>query len=246
MSDRPDYYKILHVQPDAPTEVIKASFRTLMRRLGMHPDLGGEHDRAALINEAFQTLNDPVTRALYDESRREHETAPRSRNPEPGTRHPEPGTRHPEPGNPEPVVPSVCTFCRTPYHWADAEDPDASCSCCGAALCPVQRRLNDTESRRAIDRLPRNLRITFVPASAKEKVCKGITQDISLNGLRFVSRLHMPEGERLIIETDFCSAIGVVRSIHLHRAEPDEWEYGVEFLTMRVKRQRGSLIWTVA
>jgi L-aminopeptidase/D-esterase-like protein len=35
MSQRPDYYKLLHVQPDAPDEVIKASYRTLMQRLGI-------------------------------------------------------------------------------------------------------------------------------------------------------------------------------------------------------------------
>ena len=42
------------------------SYLTLMRRLKMHPDLGGDHARAALINEAFATLVDPVRRAAYD------------------------------------------------------------------------------------------------------------------------------------------------------------------------------------
>jgi DnaJ-class molecular chaperone len=51
-TNRRNYYRILHVQPDAPTEVIKSSYRTLMQRLKMHPDLGGDHSEAALINEA--------------------------------------------------------------------------------------------------------------------------------------------------------------------------------------------------
>src|SRR4030095_16101464 len=66
MENRHNYYRILHVQPDAPTEVIRASYRTLMLRLGMHPDLGGDHWNAALLNEAFATLVDPVKRAQYD------------------------------------------------------------------------------------------------------------------------------------------------------------------------------------
>jgi curved DNA-binding protein CbpA len=32
----------------------------------MHPDLGGDHEHAALINEAFATLSNPLKRAEYD------------------------------------------------------------------------------------------------------------------------------------------------------------------------------------
>jgi hypothetical protein len=48
----PDYYAILHVDPAAPAEVIRASYRTLMQRLGAHPDLGGDHETAAQLNMA--------------------------------------------------------------------------------------------------------------------------------------------------------------------------------------------------
>ena len=58
MDNRRNYYRILHVQPDAPTEIIKSSYRTLMQKLRMHPDLGGDQWNATLINEAYQTLMD--------------------------------------------------------------------------------------------------------------------------------------------------------------------------------------------
>jgi|GEM_PF-3250346 len=61
-----DYYQLLHVQPDAPTEVIKASYRVLMQKLKLHPDLGGDNIHAALVNQAFDTLTDAVKRAEYD------------------------------------------------------------------------------------------------------------------------------------------------------------------------------------
>ena len=48
--NRRNYYRVLHVQPDAPIEVIKASYRALMGPLRHHPDLGGDHETAALIN----------------------------------------------------------------------------------------------------------------------------------------------------------------------------------------------------
>ena len=69
MKDHADYYDILHVRPDAPTEIIKSSYRTLMQRLKQHPDLGGDHEHAARINKAYATLSDSGSRAAYDRQR---------------------------------------------------------------------------------------------------------------------------------------------------------------------------------
>ena len=69
MSRLRDYYRILHVQPDAPTAIISASYRTLMQQLRNHPDLGGDHENAVLLNEAHAVLTDPERRAAYDASR---------------------------------------------------------------------------------------------------------------------------------------------------------------------------------
>ncbi|MGD8958151.1 MAG: J domain-containing protein [Chromatiaceae bacterium] len=66
MNNKRNYYRILHVQPDAPVEVIRASYRTLMQRLKQHPDLGGEHWNASLINEAHDVLVDEDRRRVYD------------------------------------------------------------------------------------------------------------------------------------------------------------------------------------
>jgi curved DNA-binding protein CbpA len=66
MNNRRNYYRILQVQPDAPQEIIRASYRTLMKELKAHPDVGGEHASAYLINEAYETLSDRARRAEYD------------------------------------------------------------------------------------------------------------------------------------------------------------------------------------
>ncbi len=52
MKNRRNYYRILQVQPDASPEVIRASYKTIMRELKTHPDLGGGHWNATLVNEA--------------------------------------------------------------------------------------------------------------------------------------------------------------------------------------------------
>jgi curved DNA-binding protein CbpA len=64
--NRRSYYRILYVQPEAPLQVIKASYRALMGPLRQHPDLGGDHAAAALLNEAYEVLSDAAKRRAYD------------------------------------------------------------------------------------------------------------------------------------------------------------------------------------
>ena len=68
---QPDYYALLHVAPDAPEAVIKASYRAVMQKLRAHPDLGGDPAQAALLNEALQVLLDSDQRRQYDQLRAE-------------------------------------------------------------------------------------------------------------------------------------------------------------------------------
>jgi hypothetical protein len=65
--NRRNYYRVLHVQPDAPVEVVRAAYRALMAK--HHPDQGGDHELAVLLNEAWAVLGDPARRAAYDEKR---------------------------------------------------------------------------------------------------------------------------------------------------------------------------------
>lgn len=64
-----DYYEILQVHPRAAPEMVKKAYRTLMGEMGAHPDLGGDEDRAKLINEAYTVLGDPAVRRAYDQAR---------------------------------------------------------------------------------------------------------------------------------------------------------------------------------
>ena len=70
MHNRRNLYRVLQVQPDAPDEIIKSSYRTLMQKLGAHPDLGGDQWNAALINDAYSILSNPEKRAQYDAEQR--------------------------------------------------------------------------------------------------------------------------------------------------------------------------------
>lgn len=66
-SNRRNYYRILRVQPDASEAVIRSNYRTLLQKLKLHPDLGGDDWNASLINRAYDTLRNPARRKQYDE-----------------------------------------------------------------------------------------------------------------------------------------------------------------------------------
>ena len=243
MKNRRNYYRILHLKPDAPTAVIKASYRALMHDLEMHPDLGGDHERAAWLNEAFAALSDPVRRAEYHRQLKwknawavEHPAA------DPLT----PPRATPTAAAPTPPGPT-CVFCGAQCSHASEKRPDATCVTCGSALCPVNRYQDGKRSRRSLDRLQRDMPMKFRRAASRQQVWTGTTEDISLNGMRFASSIEMAPGERLQVECGFCSAVGVVKSAQRGSGSlSSRWHYGVEFERLLIKRDRGGLFSTVA
>jgi curved DNA-binding protein CbpA len=71
VTDAPDPYKILQVDPEAEDEVIQAAYRRLAQKY--HPDrsTGQEAvDRMVAINAAWETIGDPKRRATFDLARR--------------------------------------------------------------------------------------------------------------------------------------------------------------------------------
>ncbi len=68
-----DYYALLQVHPTAHPEVIKRAYRAIIGLLQVHPDLGGRHEDAVRLNEAYAVLADPSLRRAYDMARRAQE-----------------------------------------------------------------------------------------------------------------------------------------------------------------------------
>jgi curved DNA-binding protein CbpA len=71
MSEPPDPYKTLQVDPEADLEVIQAAYRRLAQKY--HPDLAldsAAQARMVAINNAWSILRDPAARAALDDERR--------------------------------------------------------------------------------------------------------------------------------------------------------------------------------
>jgi HSP20 family protein len=61
-----NYYKILQVDPEADKLVIKSTYYTILNKLHIHPDKGGDEEKTKLINEAYQVLSSSELRREYD------------------------------------------------------------------------------------------------------------------------------------------------------------------------------------
>ena len=62
------HYETLGVAANATPDEIKSAFRKLAKQ--HHPDTGGDTNKFQQINEAYNTLKDPQSRAGYDHSLR--------------------------------------------------------------------------------------------------------------------------------------------------------------------------------
>ena len=165
-SNRRNYYRILHVQPEAPVEIIRASYRTLMGTLRGHPDLGGDHETAAMINEAYEVLSDPARRAAYDHGLQQRTQAARRAGAELVLRH--------------------CPICAHPLPAAIR--PDTRCATCGSPLAQPTRVASAREllgRRGSVRRERTDMATAWIGWPAQKLTVRW--RDISQEGLSFFS-----------------------------------------------------------
>jgi DnaJ-class molecular chaperone len=230
MQNRRNYYRVLHVQPDAPAETIAASYKTLMQGLRMHPDLGGDHRTAVLINEAFATLRDPARRRAYDRTlvlpfrQRRSET--------PATPSSVAVT------SPADVGSMTCAFCRTPHAVSALSQSDALCASCRSPLCPVVRHdPRDDAASRAVERIRRRIPVEFHVAWPSKTALQGTSEDVSGQGMSLIVAVELAVGQRVKIECELCDAVGVVvRISRFAGLFATEWQVGLKFLTCRLRQ----------
>lgn len=246
VNNRRNYYRILHVQPDAPVEIIKSSYRTLMQRLKQHPDLGGDHWNAALINEAYRALTNTESREHYD---REQELARRT------TSRAEPKEKSEDESTDRSAGDSttdntagstkLCRFCRMPHGRRTINDRDAICPSCASPLCPAEEWNLESNGQRAVNRVPKHFDIIVQTSCQHTSTSKGSTVDISPNGMQFISSNRIRERSLIKITSDVIDAVGLVTHCRQDNGA-NRWTIGVAFETLRLARSQGAFISTEA
>ena len=240
MKERPEkrnYYEILHVSRDAPAEIIRGSYRTLMQKLGHHPDLGGDTATAAMINEAYAVLSDTERRAEYD-ARLDIITQVAD-----GWSEPEPAPE-PEPTRQRPLdLSRECAFCNEPHAFGRVLEIDAACQACGSPLYAAEQRRMESAGQRGIERIGKQQAITFYAHWPQNSGFTGRIEDISLNGLRMISGQELVKGQRIKIVSDVVEAVASVTHCSTTRSG---WNtrsvIGVSFVTLRFGRSVGGFV----
>ena len=233
MKNKRNYYRILHVQPDAPEAIIKSSYRTLMHRLKQHPDLGGDHWNASLINAAYAVISDPRKRAEYDRTLLSASTGPVTRE-SPGDQG---RAAH------QSVVQVSCTFCGTAHGHGGNPHPDAACSECASPLKTVERLRLEQSCRRMVHRITKNIQIVFYTAWPQNKGHTGIVQDVSPRGMQFFTHNRPETGAHIKVECEMCTAVARVANYEKSVAAMGQgWTVGVEFVTILFRETRGSFL----
>ncbi len=238
-SENGTYYDVLHVSRDAPVEIIRGSYRTLMQKLGNHPDLGGDTARAALINEAYAVLSNPERRAEYDAGLAVMDAVTeRTSGPQAEVRASRHATQKPDPGR-------QCAFCGRPHHHGRVTDPDVSCENCKSPLCAVENLDIDSSDQRAIVRIRKRHRVAFFTAWPQERSFVGRTEDLSPNGLCLVTSQWVAEGRCIKLASPVVEATGrIVRVVPRRRGWHTEYLLGISFVTLRFVRSTGGLLST--
>ena len=243
--ERRNLYRILHVQPEAPLEVIRASYRTLMSTLRAHPDLGGDPEAAARINAAYAVLADPARRRAYDQSLAR--PRPPTAAPAAPATSPRPSAAATAAAAPRPAAATVdaaawqadrvCPFCRRGL--PAAVHLDSRCSGCESPLFrrPAMDRgelFGRRGSPRNLRAMPATLRL---PGHAADLAAR--LHDLSLTGLCVVSPLPAPERSAMRVITANFDAVAVVVKC---RRNADHWLLHGELLTLQLLRSQGVFV----
>ncbi len=227
MENRRNYYRLLQVQPDAPIEVIRASYHTLMRDLKQHPDLGGSSSHAALLNEAYRILSNPSLRAEYDRKLFLRYTKQSLTTPTFG--HPV----HPE---------RLCPFCK-----ASLTRQSQTGQICSVCQSPLQSK-GDTvvKDRRALARIKRHDRVYYWSKWPQEpQEAKMI--DISPKGMRLLCGQQIKPGTVLKIRGPGFKASAIVIDLCAEEVDGEKLHaVGVSFLAVQFESPSGSFLSTLA
>lgn len=192
MDNRRNYYRILQVQPDAPFEIIHTSYLTLLHKLKQHPDLGGDHWNATVLNEAFQTLKDKEMRAEYDKELFQHYTKKFSSR---------------ERVKKQPVTAVFCPFCKESltrtYH------SDKNCVCHNNPIHTENKDSKRKRCRRSLFRTQKLEKLHFITSTSKV-IYEAIMVDLSPEGTRFLSKKALNLNEIIKIDSSLFRAIAEI------------------------------------
>ena len=248
-NNRRNYYRILHVQSDAPLEIIRASYRAMMGPLKMHPDMGGNHEVAALINQAWEVLSDPAKRAAYD--RKIESNLPkmaRAARKTSSNRFTQTTQEIKKNNEPHQHVDnlfntSLCLFCTTPLPLEIG--PETCCRSCGCPLAPPPmpaRMGKELFGRRRLPRMQRSQSV-IVHVTQEGGPLPAKLRNISDSGMSLELEAMVREGEVIRILAHEFEALTQVLAVRWYS---QRWIASVRLVSIKFAKRQGVFVSTYA
>ncbi len=243
-STRRNHYRMLHVQPEAPPEVIASSYRTLMQKLKAHPDLGGDPDYAVLLNEAYAVLSDPARRQRYDAElarlgrlQKALRDAGLAGGSTPGSAT---GNAHRASRSAAPA--SLCAWCTEPR--PPHIRPDSRCRRCESPLAQASgaRSKHDLFGRRHSQRVARS-GVVAVFSAWGQPARGGRLRDLSLTGFSLLVDVQFAPGQALRIND---AGMDLLAEVVASRREGRYWIVHARSTHMLFVRRAGAFVATTA
>lgn len=229
--NRRNYYRVLQIQPDAPEEIVVASYHALKQYL---------HQDSNLLHEAYTVLVNPAARMRYDVYLADSLKFAETKLVPMGNAQDRSGINvtnqaiMPIDGAPST---SHCIFCHAAYTKQLSPYPDNKCQVCGSPLQIAIDEQNNQQSRSNI-RISKQNEIEFY-LFWPDTSYKGILQDLSPRGARFLSKVPLAACD--IMKIDASNFRAVAEVAHL-QTEQSHVSVGVRFLTIEFEQERGNFL----
>ncbi|SES93243.1 hypothetical protein SAMN05216326_10738 [Nitrosomonas marina] len=232
-TNRRNYYRVLQIQPDAPAEIVIASYQALLQ----YP-----YQNVDLLGEAYAVLANPAARMRYDAylagkwKYSEKTLIPvgkigRTGRPDCGSDTTSPVVE--ESG----ATLSYCVFCHAAYTEQVGPYQQHACLECGSPL-PVPAETFLEPKHRTNIRISMHGEFQYYQFWP-DLPSKGIIQDLSPRGTRFLAETSLSLND--VIKIDAPNFRAVAEVVHQHRIQAFI-SVGACFLTVKFEQERGSFL----
>ena len=211
-----------------------------MQSMKLHPDLGGDSEKAALVNEAYAVLSNKTRRAEYDLELAARTSAPRpdssAYNDKKDHDFSQQNFGHAQ-STYEKNTGERCAFCYKFHNTPSGALMD--CSGCGSPLDPPQKGLNTENATRSIARISKNSDIQVTEALHSIPMTANL-KDLSPQGLGFVFNEDLAQQQVIKIGCSLFEGIATV--VHKRSIPGEGIFYGAQFISLRFNNQSGNFI----
>ena len=236
-----NYYRLLHVQPDAPAAIIYSSYQMLLKKNNISADL---------LDEAYSVLSNVSKRKQYDSLLKQGKHINSARlDPSGFTNENKKGykkntkvkvkytNKNAFGSSPyQPLITHYCKFCKTPQNLSAIEYVDGLCIECFSPI--YSPRKNFSRPKRYFSRTKLSSALIFYTCWPGHQSEANLA-DLSPNGLRLITNKTLDKGQIVKIDADQFRSVGQVK----YQKHTGSFNLvGIEFITVQFNSPTGVFV----